>query len=98
MTILSECSYVYHVRIWCLLRGEEGVRSPETRVTGSCELPGGSGEPNKQVLLANEPPLQPQEAWRWERVQSPRLCPQYGKKTLRIITKGYEGYKTFWVY
>ena len=39
---------------------EDGIKSPETGVIDSCELPGGSRELNTDPLpLTSEPPLQP---------------------------------------
>lgn len=54
---------VYHVHAQCLERIEERVRSPGTRIAGSCELPLGCWEANlgslESVFLTAKPSLQP---------------------------------------
>lgn len=45
LSVLLACMCTYHVQV-CLLWGpEEGTESLGTRVTGSCEPPGGCWEP-----------------------------------------------------
>ena len=57
---------MYYIGAWCPLRPDEGIGSPGTRVTDSCELPHGCWKSNmgslkeQPVLALNaEPPLQP---------------------------------------
>lgn len=35
---LPACLFVHYLNAWCLLRPEEGIRSPGNGVTGCCEL------------------------------------------------------------
>lgn len=45
MTILSACIYVHQVHAWHLMMPEAGIIFPKTRVTKSCEPPGGCWDP-----------------------------------------------------
>lgn len=38
MDVLTACMFVYHVCTWCWKRPEEGVESPRTEATNSCEF------------------------------------------------------------
>ena len=64
MGVLFACLSMYHVCAWCLWWPEEGIGSPGTGVTDSCELPCGCWELNpgpleeQSVLLTTGPSLQ----------------------------------------
>lgn len=55
---LIACMSVHRIHVWFLWRSEEGVRSPETGVTGGCEPPSGCWESNLGSL-EEHPSLHP---------------------------------------
>jgi hypothetical protein len=50
MVISPARMYVCHMCAWCSQRPEEGIRSPGTEVTDSCELPRGCWDFNLDPL------------------------------------------------
>jgi hypothetical protein len=64
MSVLPVCIEVHHICVCCPENPEEGIRSPESGVTDSCEPLGGCWESNpvplqkQQGLLTAEPSLQ----------------------------------------
>lgn len=48
-TCMYVCTYVYHLPSCCLWGTDEGIRSPATGVTGSCDLTIGCGEPEPRL-------------------------------------------------
>lgn len=80
VSVLPTCMSVYYTHAWWLKRSEEGVRSPCTGATGSCEPSGGCWE-------SSPSPLQEQQVCL---TTEPTPCPGYSFYHNRKVTNSQE--------